>query len=471
MSVQSSVPAEKDPSPSAARTEKGQGMVISLLAVGYLLLQIFPVPEVEGAMSIFILGVIVWIMPRIRGSTFIISAVMLILAVGLMFYHGASLQEWLQSMRVNLTLVALILFVPLLGIPVRTGGYVEALKLVLSRRMNEPAFFYVGSKLLTHILGVVLNIGAVSIVHQLTQASNIKSSRLIANALNRGFVSSIFWSPYFSAMALILSQLHIAWSSIVLYSLGLALMSMIVGFCLDFRVIQLNRPQPEEKPKEEAEDPLFSRAKRKVIELFFLLFLVMGLVLLMEMMISYSMVLIICLVSLIFPLLWCGLSGSGASWSEQFQQHVYVGIPRMKKEILLFLVAGFFSGAIVHAELSVHLVGLVNVVFGSFSLGAALFFSLLIVLSAVIGLHPIIMVTILAASIEPASIGFSPQYFAVLLLASWGISNTVSPATAVNNLLAHLLKVDVIELSVRWNLKYAFIMLLLIPFYLWLIDI
>ncbi|MEW9672427.1 hypothetical protein [Ammoniphilus sp. 3BR4] len=470
MSVQSYVPVEKA-SPSASRTEKGQGMIISLLALGYLMLQIFPVPEVEAAVSFIILGVIVWVMPRIRGSTLMISGVMLIVAVGLMFYYEASVQEWLQSMRVNLTLVALILFVPLLGIPVRAGGYVEALKWVLSRRMNEPSFFYVGSKLLTHILGVVLNIGAVSIVHQLTQASNIYSSRLVANALNRGFVSSIFWSPYFSAMALILSQLHIAWSSIVLYSLGLALMSMVVGFSLDLPLIRSKDQRRGEEPVEGMGDIPFLRTKRKVIELFLLLFLVMGLVLLMEMMISYSMVLIICLVSLIFPLLWCSLSGKGAFWAEEFQQHVYVGIPRMKKEIVLFLIAGFFSGAFVQAELSEHLIGLMNAVFGSFSLGAAIFISLLIVLSAVVGLHPIIMVTILATSIEPELIGFSPEYFAVLLLASWGISNTVSPATAVNNLLAHLLKVDVFELSIRWNLKYALIMLLLIPFYLWLIGI
>ncbi|WP_134702776.1 hypothetical protein [Ammoniphilus sp. YIM 78166] len=473
MSVQSSVPVEKATPASTANAEKWQGRIISLLAISYLLLQIYPGQEMEAVVSVIILGVIVWVMPRIRGSTLTISTVLLLLAVGLMVYYEASVQEWLQAARVNLTLIALFLFVPLLGIPVRTGGYVEALKIVLARSMNEPRFFYIGSKLLTHMLGVVLNIGAVSIVYQLTKASNITSSRLIANALNRGFVTSIYWSPYFSAMALILSQLHITWSSIVLYSLGLVFISTVVSIGLDHSVIRSN--EQEQKHREgirETTDPIhLQKAKRKVIELFILLTLIMGLVLFVERMTSYSMVLIICLVSLIFPLLWCGFSGKAAPLIEQLQQHLDVGIPRMKKEIVLFLIAGFFSGAIVQAELSGYLIEAMNAVFGSFTMGIAFFFSLLIVLTAVVGLHPIVVVTILATSIDPRLIGLSPEYFAVLLLASWGISNTVSPATAVNNLLSHLLKENVLDVSIRWNLKYALIMLMFIPFYLWALNI
>lgn len=466
MSVPSSVPVEKAAGHAVGHAEKSQGIMISFLAVGYLLWQVFPLPQVETLVSVIILIVVGWVMPRVRGSTLWISALLLLIAVGLMLYHDAPLPEWLEAMRVNITLVSIFLFVPLLGIPVRTGGYVEALKIVLSRRMNEPNFLYLGSKLLTHILGVVLNIGSVSIVYQLTEASNIQSPRLVANAINRGFVSSIFWSPYFSAMALILGQLQISWSSIVLYSFGLVFLSFVVSYWIDRPFIQPQRDALGEEVNRGSEDHELKKAKRKVIELFVLLFLMMAVVLLVEIVTSYSMVLIICLVSLLFPLLWCLLSGKGASYAEEFQQHVYVGIPRMKKEIVLFLIAGFFSGAFVYAKLSVYLVGMMNSVFGSFAMGAAFFISILVVLSALIGLHPIVVVTILVTSIKPELIGFSPEYFALLLLGSWGISNTISPATAVNNLLANLLKVDVFELSIPWNYKYVLVMFLLIPIYL-----
>jgi DcuC family C4-dicarboxylate transporter len=465
-----------------AQKEKSQGILISLLAFSYILLQFFPIQLVKFLVSLLILAIILWVMPRIRGSTLVVSSTLLCIALGLMIYHGASFQEWLEAMRVNVTLVALFLFVPLLGIPVRTGGYVEALKLVLSRRMNNPYFFFFGSKFLTHVLGVVLNIGSVSIVYQLTQASNIKTPRLIASAINRGFVSTIFWSPYFSAMALVLSQLPIKWSSIVLYLIGLALISMFVSFCIERSLVRRNLPiEPRESMiivKEETiiegkinEKKDLTVAKRKVVELFILLVLMMGVVLLVEAFSSYPMVLIICLVSVIFPLLWCICSGEGAPYIEEFKKHVFVGIPMMKKEIVLFLVAGLFSGAIVYAELSGYLIDLIHSVFGSFTLGTAFFLSSLIIISGLIGLHPIVVVTILVTSVKPELIGFSPEYFAVLLLTSWGISNTISPATAVNNLLANLLKVDIFELSIRWNMMYVLIMLILIPLYLKLVGL
>lgn len=103
-------------------------------------------------------------------------------------------------------------------------------------------------------------------------------------------------------------------------------------------------------------------------------------------------------------------------------------------------------------------------------MGTAFSLSLLIVLTAVVGIHPIVVVTIFVTSIKPEMIGFSPELFAVLLLASWGVSNTISPSTAVNNLLANLLKVDVFVLSIHWNFKYVSIMLFVIPVYLIIIS-
>jgi DcuC family C4-dicarboxylate transporter len=87
-----------------------------------------------------------------------------------------------------------------------------------------------------------------------------------------------------------------------------------------------------------------------------------------------------------------------------------------------------------------------------------------------LGLHPIVTVKIFVTSIEPQSLGFSPEYFAVLLLASWGIGNTVSPASAVNHLISNFWNLDVTDVSYKWNFKYVIAMSLLLPVYLMLIK-
>jgi DcuC family C4-dicarboxylate transporter len=455
-----STPIEKQYS----NIEANQGLMISFLAVGYVLLEIFPVGSVKVLVSLVIIGVIFWVLPRTQGSLMVISLILLVLGVTFMLVYGATLEEWLKAARVNLTLVAIFLFTPLLGIPVRTGGYVDALKLILSSRMNNPNFLFVGTSLLSHLLGVVLNIGAISIVHELSKASDINNKRMIAASINRGFVSTIFWSPYFSAMALILSALPVKWGSIMIYSLGLSFIALFLSYF--FEKPYLMDTPIRKSDSGQVKDEQLKKARRKIGELSALLiFMVLG-VLVAEHLTSSSMTFIICVLAALFPLLWCLIKGELKLYKLEFKNHLFTGIPRMKKEIVLFLIAGFFSGAFVKTGWSTYLVEGLNGTFSSFNIGIAYVMAFLIVLSAMIGLHPIVVVTILVTSIDPLKIGFSHDFFAILLLTSWGISNTVSPATAVNNLLSGLMNIDLFEVSVRWNWKFALVMLLIIPFYL-----
>ncbi|MNL81331.1 hypothetical protein D3C87_2084160 [compost metagenome] len=74
----------------------------------------------------------------------------------------------------------------------------------------------------------------------------------------------------------------------------------------------------------------------------------------------------------------------------------------------------------------------------------------------------------LAGGIDPVSVQISPIYFAVLLLGSWALSNPVSPASAVNNLLSGLLKKSVFEIAAP-NYKFAVCMALGLLIYLMIV--
>jgi hypothetical protein len=90
--------------------------------------------------------------------------------------------------------------------------------------------------------------------------------------------------------------------------------------------------------------------------------------------------------------------------------------------------------------------------------------------SSIIGLHPIVPVTILAGGIDPLSMQISSIYFAVLLLGSWALSNPISPASAVNNLLAGLLNKTVFEVAVP-NYKFAGCMAIVLILFLMIVGI
>lgn len=451
-------------------SNKIQGITIGCLSISFILLNIFNDIRLEYIISVLLILVIIGLLPSIRGITLYISIFLLFTGLLLILYHRAPPQIWLSSWRINLPLVAIFIVVPLLGIPVKIGGYVDALKTVFSKKMNNPYFFYLGINFITHLLSVVINIGSISIVSELTKASNIKTPRIIANIINRGYIMSIFWSPYFSSMALILAFLPIKWSSLAGYAIGLVVLSIIISFLLDRKILK-EIPKQENDVLTYFKDEEFIKAKRKLIELSIYIVLITVVVLSLEYIAKVSMVLIVSLVALSFPVVWCLVFGNIKHFVKELKNHLFIGLPRMKKEITLFLIAGFFSGAFIYADLGNSLVTLIQFLFGDFYLGAAYFIAFLIFTAALTGIHPIVVITVFVTSVNPELIGLSPEYFALLLLGSFGVSNTISPSTAVNNLLANLLNEKILDVSLYWNLKFCIIMLVLIPIYLSLVNL
>lgn len=120
--------------------------------------------------------------------------------------------------------------------------------------------------------------------------------------------------------------------------------------------------------------------------------------------------------------------------------------------------------------MSESVVNFIDHYLGGHVLLLSFFITFSLMASSIIGLHPIILVTIYATSFEPAALGITTEYFAILILASWGLSNTLSPASAVNNVLANYWNVNVTTLSYKWNYQYAIIIAVLLPFYLILVN-
>lgn len=420
--------------------------------------------------SILIVVTIVYILPTIRGMILYICLFLLIFALILMFYSNSSLIVWIESMKINLTLVSIFIVVPLLGIPVKVGEYVESLKILLSNHLNKPFYFYLGTNILTHILSVVINIGSISIAQELSRSSDIKNNQLMANSINRGYIMAIFWSPYFSSMALILAYLPISWSSLLQYSFGMVLLTIGISLIFDFNRIKKSKIKNESKELYTADE--LKSAKKKVVELICYLVLITGIILIAETLIkSASMVFLITIASFILPLIWVLIFRKFNEYKLNFKNHLYFGLPRMSKEIVLFLIAGFFSGAFIEANLGNMFMELIQSVFGSFYIGAAYMIIFIIFFAGLIGVHPIVFITVFVTSIIPETIGFSPEYFALLLLFSFGVSNTISPSTAVNNILSNLLDEPLVNVSLRWNFKFAITLIMIIPLYLYIVKV
>lgn len=432
--------------------------LILLLAAAFIAQQLTGREELTPAIGLLAFAAIAVLLPRLKGATFVMTAAFAAGGIALLLAHGADARAWFEAAGMNATIVTLFCFAPLFGIPVRLPHYAEALRRFYDTKVKSGAALFAGTQLLTLAMGAFLNVGSISVVYHLAFAKprGPKLSAALAGALNRGFAGAIMWSPYFAAMTLVTSALSVRWTELLPYLLGLSALSFAVGFLAELR--NLRDPDGDDAEREAAGKPPSSAEDGRKggfpVGLAVYLVAAIGAILLLERVMNAPMVLITCMAALFYPLVWCALQGFSSVWRQGIANHLTVTLPALKKEIALFLAAGFFSGSIGTTGIGESLPSLL----GRIPLPVAVSFSVLavalIVATSLAGLHPIVLVSIAATGIEPSAVHLSADLMALLLLGSWGISNTISPASAVNNLLAGLYGKPVFRLA-SLNYKYA----------------
>ena len=445
--------------------------IIFLLAAVFVVQQFTHWEPLTLVLGSLVFIAVALLLPQIRGMTLWLTVSFMAGGALLMLLQKADARYWLEAASMNVTLVTLFVFAPLFGIPVRLPDYVAALKRFYDTNMRSRTVMFVGTQLLTQIMGAFINVGSIPVVYHLAFVKPQPGmSRLLANALNRGFAGAILWSPYFAAMALVTSALSLGWSSLIPYLLGLSAISLLVSMAVDYRGLRHKESEPAEAEwGEEAE----GRAEPAAVQdkaafpagLGVYLASSIAVILVLERWIELPMVMLTCIAAVIFPLIWCLAKGGMATYRQGLVNHVTVTLPALRKEITLFLAAGFFSGSIGATGFGSSIPALLEPIPVPISLSFSVFTIVLIAMTSLIGLHPIVPVTILAGGVDPAAVHISPVYFAVLLLGSWAVSNPISPASAVNNLLAGLFKKSVFELA-RPNYKFTACMALVLVLYL-----
>lgn len=427
----------------------------------YLLGQFIIGPMITTIIGIYLFVVTLFMLFQIDGFIKYMSIAMFVIGAIILSVKGSSFEIWLQSVSINHTLVALLVSVPLLGITVKSKQYIEALQQLYVKYLYNPTIFTAATQLLTHGMAIVLNMGAVTIFYYLSSNNPVvKQKRFVLTALVRGFASAIVWSPFFAAMALVTSQLNLEWSTALPYLFGFVVVSFIVSIIVDLFVQKKQSAMLDSSEEVATTIDEFTREEvsvnwKKIIELFSLLLAIIGFVFLIDRVTSLTMPTVVILTAFFFPPIWLLLKRKYAMLISESKQYVKKTVPLFKKETVLFLTTGFFSGAVSQTNFGNGLATFLNIIFQDFTIGISLFIAVTIILFSLIGFHPIMLITLYITSVDPMQLGMSKVYYAILLLGSWGLATPVSPMTAVSHLLGSLSRIRVFTLSFRWNILYC----------------
>jgi hypothetical protein len=381
--------------------------------------------------------------------------------VGLLMMGVGIIVEWNKGTGIDgisegiiliLPLLCLLTLVPLLSIPLRLGGFFESISLLLHHLLHQPKKLFTGITGTLFILSPVLNLGSVKIVHEFLEDLKFPSE-MTAKGYIMGFTTAIMWSPYFASVSLVLHYLHVPFNEYIFYGFSLGLLSLIVGnilfvFWIKRHPFVLGSPQM---------DPMDKNIRKQLIKLILLVFILLGICLGVESITHWSMMVIVCLMSIAVPLLFGIITSNWRPMLPLLVDYRDRTVPMMNNEIMLFMSAGLLAfamkGTTVMNGISSILMGFANQSFFLFAVAILIF----VLVVSYIGIHQIAAVGVLAMQLNPAELGISNVALALILLLSWSISTALSPFSGLNLMVSRFAGVSGMKGNLRVNGQHVFI--------------
>lgn len=352
--------------------------------------------------------------------------------------------RWLDLPSGNANVVAMLVGVSFIGL---IGG--------LRTQSRSPGRAITGRRGLlgtllgVHLLGSILNLSTLFMIgDRLARRGPLTTPQLLA--LNRGFCSAALWSPFFAAMAVVMGLApELSYIHVLGHGLALALCAGLLTMIEIPHRFDLGRV------------PGFSMSPRSLL----MPVVMAGLVMLFHYRLTPSLP-ILAIITFLLPGIAVMLNlAKGFDWTaSRLRRHTQERLPAMRGEVSLFLCAGLLTRGLTALADAATDGGWR--LFTDFGPAEASLSYAAIVASSLVGLHPIIGISVLASVIGLAS-ERQQTLFALACLAAWGVGTSVGPISGTNLSLQGRYGASG-GLIMRNNLGYAAVMSVLVIISLWL---
>ncbi|MCL6611687.1 MAG: hypothetical protein K6T66_09140 [Peptococcaceae bacterium] len=423
---------------------------------------IFPAPFLNGAVNYITVAAVLISLPFTGRTSGVICLALFFSGAYLIYASGAGWQQMMEALGKNTGLIVLLLAVPLLGVPLKHGGYIGVLDALALKCMRRRYQMYLVPAIFSHVLGVFMNLGAVPLTHEVTARGRLAGyPGLLAKSLSRGFGAALFWSPNMVVTALVLSYLNVPWQDYVHLGLLFAGIALLTGFVAD--LFSREGREPEEGRASGSAEPYIDRVKLGQLAAAGVVFLLI--VILIETATGLPVIRTVPVIALALPAAWLFLLGRKDLIRAGYEDYFRNRINKYDGEVVLFAAAGFFSGALALSGWSERLCAYVMLFQAHSKAGMALVLLGAIILASLAGIHPMVLVSAFGASLDPAALGFTPVQMALVLIAGWALGAAVSPMSGTNLVVAGLTGKTPLEVGCA-NLPHAALVLAAIILYL-----
>lgn len=348
-----------------------------------------------------------------------------------------------------LPLLSLIILVPLISVPLRVGGWFHSISLLLQNLLHRPRKLYVGITGTLFLLSPILNLGSIRIMNDFIEDLKLPSA-IPAKGYIVGFSTASLWSPYFASVTLVLNYLKIPFNEYLIYGLGFSLIMWLTGNMMFYiwerrNPINISHTMGSSLGKDD---------RRHIYMLVLFVILLMGTCLFLEHLTNWSMLVIVCLISIILPLLFGVLTKSWKQMIPFLKDYRDRTVPMINNEIILFMSAGMLAFALK----GTNVMNGVNLYLKSIAAYSSFVVALVIILFVFcltyMGIHQIAVVGALAMQLNATELGMSNNALAMILILSWAVSAAVSPFSGLNLMVSRFAQLSGIQVGLRMNGLY-----------------
>ena len=311
-----------------------------------------------------------------------------------------------------------------------------------------------------HLFGLVLNYGAISLLGSLAEAHaarepnlDIRTIRIrrMLLAIQRGFVSTLCWSPLAFASAISTALVPGAtWADAAGPCFVSALLMAGLGWALDTIF----------KPPNPARRTAPTGSWASVLPMLILLAILVTSISSIHILTGVRAVGVVMVIVPVIALSWLALQNRTRERPIPLLRHVanyMVELAGYRPELVLLLMAGFIGT--IGSRLLLPLVvasGLDLTAIPGWLMLVGLVW--LIPLTGLAGMNPILSVSLIAPLLPPAAaMGTTPSAIIVAITAGWALGGASSPYTATTLLIGLFARVSAWRVGLRWNGLYTLV--------------
>lgn len=430
--------------------EKWGNRIILVLVLSYLIGEIFTInflSYVNTALTILTMIITIIFSKRLPK---LFSVVMVVIGSIILFSMNPTPDLFVESITKNLPLVCLIIIVPVLSVPIHLGKYNNAISGFLTKLHGKPSVLYTVIYGFFYLLTPITNLGSIHIIHSIIKKLKLPDNFLL-KLYPRAFTSINTWAPYFASVFLVLFYLEIPIYKFIPYGLILSFFqfstAVLLFYLKEKKQIKINMPNIEGKGE-----------RKRLIELLVVLLLLLGIIFAIEPNIPVDSSILIIITSILFSFIWAIYLKKGTVFLHEIEKFKGNFVNKQSNEIALFLTAGFFGVSLTASPISSY-INTAWFFIGDQSFILLTFFTIVIIsVFSFLGIHQIVIISSLLASVSPELLGIHDITFAMILLSSWAIGSMISPIAPVNVIVSNVINVNVFKVIFNMNILYTAIL-------------